>query len=176
MEKNKIGRTASVIFAVLTIILGLLGPAAIYRSGASKGEIYTYLFFYIIVFLFLFFSSKKSIRVIFLIGGGILNFWMFEEISIGYSPTSSGDSIYVVMCISCLASYIITMIFPRNSGYTTSSSGYSPKWGNVEKAKQNILSGKTCANCRHVDNRYGDCPYEPDARHQRPPCCHKYSE
>ena len=48
-------------------------------------------------------------------------------------------------------------------------------WDNVEKTRQNILSGKTCATCRHRDNPYGACPYEPDARHQRPPCCHKYA-
>jgi hypothetical protein len=45
---------------------------------------------------------------------------------------------------------------------------------NVEKTKQNTLAGMTCNTCAHKNNSY--CPYEPDARHERPQCCHKHSE
>ena len=52
----------------------------------------------------------------------------------------------------------------------------TPNWDNVRKAQQNILEGKKCQDCMHYNDRYGDCPYEPNWRHERPSCCHKYRE
>ena len=52
----------------------------------------------------------------------------------------------------------------------------APNWENVERAKQNILTGKRCDTCKHYNDPYGDCPYEPNWRHERPQCCHKYRE
>ena len=43
-----------------------------------------------------------------------------------------------------------------------------------------VLRGESCNTCRHYTNSYGDCPWEPDARSQRPSVngiriCHKHS-
>ena len=49
----------------------------------------------------------------------------------------------------------------------------------MEKAMeytQKVQSGKTCATCTQRDDPYGDCPFEPNNRSQRPMTCHKYRE
>ena len=43
-----------------------------------------------------------------------------------------------------------------------------------------VVSGESCDTCRHNNDSYGDCPWEPDARYQKPvvsgtKICHKHS-
>ncbi len=43
-----------------------------------------------------------------------------------------------------------------------------------------IMRGESCSSCRHNNDRYGDCPYEPDARFDKPNVngtniCHRHS-
>ena len=43
-----------------------------------------------------------------------------------------------------------------------------------------IMRGESCNTCRHNNITYGDCPYEPDARYQKPTVsgieiCHRHS-
>jgi len=43
-----------------------------------------------------------------------------------------------------------------------------------------IMRGESCNSCKHNNVTYGDCPYEPDARSQKPNVsgnliCHRHS-
>ena len=116
MESRIIGRIAAVLLAVVTVIMNILGPCTYYKSGCQKGDIYFWLFLYILVFLFLIFSSRKWLRVVSLIGCIILNLWLFEEIIGGYGWNGS-LVFYVVMLISNLASCILAFIFPKENDY-----------------------------------------------------------
>ena len=43
-----------------------------------------------------------------------------------------------------------------------------------------VMRGESCGTCKHNNVTYGDCPYEPDARYQKPDVngtliCHRHS-
>ena len=43
-----------------------------------------------------------------------------------------------------------------------------------------VMTGHSCGTCKHNEITYGDCPWEPDARYEKPvvngtKICHRHS-
>lgn len=93
---------------------------------------------------------------------------------LGYSFLAAFALAGICLIISAINYYGYSRSYTYSSSTTYGAT--MSRNDKINLAQSNILMGKRCADCTHCDDTYGDCPYEPNHRHQRPSCCHKYRE
>jgi len=99
--------------------------------------------------------------------------------------------VFTVLCIAIAIASFVAKSKKSENYHSSNNSAHSLSNGNTTTGRVSkeesariimalVISGESCDTCRHYADTYGDCPWEPDARNERPNVngiriCHKHS-